>query len=323
MGAIPYMPLYVADYMADAAHLSTLQHGAYLLLIMTYWQRGKPLPNDDEMLARICRLSKRDFARNRAVLLSYFQEMKNTLVHSRIEGELAKVRAKSLKCKQARLTIVKRTPDDRSTDVQRTFNHTDTDTDIKKGSLMENPKKERFLGSDEPKPDQIEVEDIPEFLDRRPKPDKPPDEILEAVEAWNAMAHDAGLAKVERVTPSRKASLRKRLDECGGMEGWRSALTRVRSSPFLLGDNAKGWRADFDFILQAKSFTKLMEGGYDARPAHNTKPKPTLDDDRRAIAEGIFGDAGGVESSDDAAGGPIVENDFGEPVIRRAAVAAD
>lgn len=43
MPSIPYMPLYVADYMADASHLSTEEHGAYLLLLLGYWQRGKPL----------------------------------------------------------------------------------------------------------------------------------------------------------------------------------------------------------------------------------------------------------------------------------------
>jgi uncharacterized protein YdaU (DUF1376 family) len=65
MAALPYMPLFVADYLADTAHLTATQHGAYMMLIMNYWQRGGPLPDDDARLARIARVGPREWARMR------------------------------------------------------------------------------------------------------------------------------------------------------------------------------------------------------------------------------------------------------------------
>lgn len=86
-----------------------------------------------------------------------------------------------------------------------------------------------------------------------------------AVTAWNVMAAETGLPRVQHMTEQRRVKLRQRLKDCGGLVGWSAALDRIRGSPFLLGQNKDGWRADFDFVLQSKSFTKLMEGAYDGR----------------------------------------------------------
>lgn len=67
----PWMPLYIADYLADTAHLSAAEHGAYLLLIMHYWSTGG-LPDDDRRLSRITRMSESEFAAARPVLVEFF-----------------------------------------------------------------------------------------------------------------------------------------------------------------------------------------------------------------------------------------------------------
>jgi uncharacterized protein YdaU (DUF1376 family) len=86
MSAPAWMPLYVADYLADTAHLTTVQHGAYMLLIMHYW-RSRGLPADDKKLARICRVSPSQWKTMRATLSDLFQDGWR---HKRIDAELLK-----------------------------------------------------------------------------------------------------------------------------------------------------------------------------------------------------------------------------------------
>ena len=231
------MPLYVADYLADTAHLTALENGAYLLLIMNYWQRGRALPSDSGQLARICRLSEKQFSKIIPQLEIFFEVVGNTWVHHRIEAELAKVRDKSTKASNAGKASAQHKANVRSTSVQQTLNHTDTDTDT----------------------------DTEEDRSEATKPDLKP-----AIEAWNLLASEKNLPKVQRLTDARKVHLTARLGDCGGLEGWHMAMAKIRGSPFLTGENKSGWRADFDFVLQQSSFTKLMEGKYDGTTQRET-----------------------------------------------------
>jgi len=86
MSARPWMPFYVADYRAKTAHLSALQHGVYLLLIMHYWSTGG-LPDDDEQLARIACLSATEWRKNKPTIERFFSP---GWKHGRIDEELAK-----------------------------------------------------------------------------------------------------------------------------------------------------------------------------------------------------------------------------------------
>jgi uncharacterized protein YdaU (DUF1376 family) len=126
MAAMPFMPLYVADYLADAAHLSTLEHGAYLLLIMTYWQRGEALPDDDKKLARIARLDARNWARVKPQICEFFTTGDNKWLHHRVERELSNVRTKSLKKREGGLARAKQMHSSCSAPAQLT----DTDTEV-------------------------------------------------------------------------------------------------------------------------------------------------------------------------------------------------
>ena len=88
-------------------------------------------------------------------------------------------------------------------------------------------------------------------------------DILAMVEFWNGAAALHGLAQVEKITKPREAKCRARIVDAGGVEGFKAAIEKLVSIPGMLGKNERDWTADFDFLLQESSFTKLREGSYD------------------------------------------------------------
>lgn len=60
----------VDSHLADTTYLTTLQQGAYLLMLIAEWRTpDRLLRNDDTYLARITKMNKRTWAANRDVLL--------------------------------------------------------------------------------------------------------------------------------------------------------------------------------------------------------------------------------------------------------------
>jgi uncharacterized protein YdaU (DUF1376 family) len=98
---MPFMQFYPTDYLTDTHHLTTLEHGAYFLLILNYWQRGGKLPDEDRKLAGIVKLEVQDWLMIRPVMQEFFVVMDGYWHHIRIEKEFAKVRAKSIKASHA------------------------------------------------------------------------------------------------------------------------------------------------------------------------------------------------------------------------------
>jgi uncharacterized protein YdaU (DUF1376 family) len=95
--SLPYMPFYVGDYLRDTRHLTTEQHGAYLLLIMEYWAKGS-LPDDDTQLARIVGMSPKKWKNVRQVVQAFFHDGWH---HKRIDAELEKASSKTEKRRTA------------------------------------------------------------------------------------------------------------------------------------------------------------------------------------------------------------------------------
>jgi uncharacterized protein YdaU (DUF1376 family) len=82
------MGMHWGDYFRATRHLSTIQHGAYLLLIGHYWEHGG-LPDDETVLRRITGLDDpKMWRRHKPVLQAFFH---HGWRHTRLDKELARV----------------------------------------------------------------------------------------------------------------------------------------------------------------------------------------------------------------------------------------
>lgn len=149
-----WMPMYWADFWKDTAHLSEAEGWAYLNLIGSYWANGGPLPNDDDRLRRQARCTPKIWKSVKAVVVSFFTESDNCLVHSRIERELAKA-IKGYQGRKAHIEKVNERNKKKLDQLPPTVTVTETapDTAIQPQphttNVVKNPSD--FLGADAPK----------------------------------------------------------------------------------------------------------------------------------------------------------------------------
>lgn len=104
------MPLYIGDYLGDTSHLSTLEHGAYLLLLMAMWRAGGKLPNDDKRLARLAQMSDDEWAEIKATIREFFSTdaQRTLLFSSRLVREYGKYGKRVEGAKQAGIASAKK-----------------------------------------------------------------------------------------------------------------------------------------------------------------------------------------------------------------------
>lgn len=156
MAALPYMQFYVADYLADTTHLTAEEHGAYMLLLFSYWQTGKPLRID--RLATVARIPNERWPSVAETLNEFFHVTETHWVQFRVEADLEAVNSKVVTASNAGKASAKAKAlkkqqelNDRSTTVedplQRNANHIDTDTDKNRKELPLPPEGEDLFAT--------------------------------------------------------------------------------------------------------------------------------------------------------------------------------
>lgn len=109
---------------------------------------------------------------------------------------------------------------------------------------------------------------------------------------WNEHKHPA----MPEVDPSKLSTAspryrfaRQRLVEQPDLDYWRQVIERIAASPFCRGENQRGWRADFAFLVRAETHLKVLEGKYDDRAQIAAELRKARE---KAALDAIFGAEG-------------------------------
>lgn len=302
MNGRPWYKRYPADFIAGTLQLSLEEKGAFSIVLDLIYDRGGPIPDDSAWIARACGCSVRKWNQIRETLLS-----ENKIY---TDGGLISNRRADKNVENERKTADKLAENGAKGAEKKRENKAQSleNNDLEKKGLDENDKQSRGQ-----RPETREKDTVVSF--------SAPADVEAAFAMFNELAAKIGLPMAQVLNKTRAGRLAARLRDAGGLEGWAVALDKLAASDFCSGRKTD-FKASLDFILQAESFTKLMEGNYDngyrpngprpAAGANQARPASTYDAgmegfsraaDRHAAARAGNGGMDGPSGND--AGGDL------------------
>lgn len=92
--------------------------------------------------------------------------------------------------------------------------------------------------------------------------------VLSVLDFWNANC--GGLPKITSIANARRSALSARIAE-HGIIAVQQAIVKAGESKFLSGENDRGFKATFDWIMRPNNFPKVLEGNYENKLSDNMR----------------------------------------------------
>jgi uncharacterized protein YdaU (DUF1376 family) len=265
----PFFAFYPADFANDinVEAMSTLQVGAYMLLLCKAWQSDPPasLPNSDQILARLARVDAATWAEIKAGVLVPFHVGGDGRLHSKrlrreYDRTLATMAAKRKGGRKgAEVTNARRT------------GRTGKPSSIPAGSAGGIP-----AGSVGLQTGEIGDTDSSFGRERAPPPpaaDEPgrAPSVADVVAHWNAQQ---GLTPCVESDVNRDRFIRSwGLTNPLWVEHWRAAIAFMGTTPSFCGTGPRRWRANLAWLFKDSNFANVVEQMLAAQPAVPADPR--------------------------------------------------
>jgi len=100
---------------------------------------------------------------------------------------------------------------------------------------------------------------------------EPPDHYSQILDLYNGLCGTHGLRPIRAINGKRKTQTAARFKEYG-LSGFFDLFGKVAASIFLCGGGDRGWKADFDWLIDPANMQKVLEGKYDNDQSNTPLP---------------------------------------------------
>lgn len=242
---LPNIPIYIGDWERDCNVLSLESEAAWMRIVFKLWTKGKQntIKMPTKSLQNLWRCDSNKMTEILDDLI--FNEIADIVITERFveftcrrfvkENELSEIRSKARKNDKSESNEEQNNNKTQSKHYQNTIK-----TETKKDQNTEN---DYEIESDY----EIKTENVKKV------------EVQKIVDIYNSLCKN--LPQVQKLTDQRKKAITARVNEYG-LAKIGEVFQKVLDSPFLNGENDRGWTADFDWIMNPNNFIKILEGKY-------------------------------------------------------------
>ena len=85
----------------------------------------------------------------------------------------------------------------------------------------------------------------------------------QVVETYNRVCGGGGLSQVIKLTDARRKAVKTRMRDLETLQAWEDYFELAIRTPFLMGENGRNWRANFDWLLKDANMARVIEGAYE------------------------------------------------------------
>lgn len=94
-------------------------------------------------------------------------------------------------------------------------------------------------------------------------------------------------SKVIGISGKRQTTVAARWKEHPDLDWWREYFEKIEASGFLKGDNARKWKATFDWLINTSNMNKVLEGLYNREGGENSGRTETAQRDPQQYTRGF------------------------------------